>query len=208
MSTPSATTAARTQRIVSRWDANKVLFECEISEGVESGLAMRHALEKAVSRDANLSGANLRYANLRDANLSDADLSGANLSGANLSDADLSGANLSDANLRPIKTDFFDVLLRASREVPFLRAALIDGKVNGSQYEGSCACLVGTIAHARVEAYTELGNGLKPDASRPAERFFLSIREGDTPETNAISKIAVEWIDEFQQILAHAKEAS
>ena len=33
-------------------------------------------------------------------------------------------------------------------------------------------------------------------------------REGDTPETNAISKIAVEWIDEFQQILAHAKEAS
>ena len=49
-----------------------VLFECDVPDEIESGLAMRHALEKAVASDANLIGANL--------------------SGANLSGADLSGA--------------------------------------------------------------------------------------------------------------------
>ena len=39
-----------------------VLFECDVPDGLESGLAMRHALEKA---------------NLARANLADADLAGA-----------------------------------------------------------------------------------------------------------------------------------
>ena len=93
-----------TQKIVSRWDSSKVLFECELPEGLDSGLAMRHALEKAAEERANLSGANLSGAYLSgaylgDANLSGAYLSGANLSGAYLGGANLSGANLSDANL-------------------------------------------------------------------------------------------------------------
>jgi hypothetical protein len=97
------------QKIVSRYDSNTVLFECDVPDDIESGLAMRHALEKAVEARANLSGANLSGANLSDAYLSDAylsdaylsdaNLSGANLSGANLSGANLSGANLSGANL-------------------------------------------------------------------------------------------------------------
>jgi hypothetical protein len=76
----------QTQKIVSRWDSSKVLFECEIPAGLDSGLAMRHALEKAVESRANLS----------DANLSRANLSGANLSRANLSDANLIGAKWAD----------------------------------------------------------------------------------------------------------------
>ena len=75
-----------------------VLFECDAPDGLDSGLHMRHALEKAVEAHANLSGANLRGAYLSGANLSDAYLSGANLSGANLSGADLSGAYLSGAS--------------------------------------------------------------------------------------------------------------
>ena len=50
-------------KIYSRWDPEKVLFECEAPEGVESGLRMRHALEKATASDANLSGAYLSGAN-------------------------------------------------------------------------------------------------------------------------------------------------
>jgi hypothetical protein len=89
----------QTQKIVSRWDSSKVLFECEIPDGIDSGLAMRHALEKAVESRANLIGANLSGANLSRAYLSGANLSGANLSRAYLSGANLSGANLSRANL-------------------------------------------------------------------------------------------------------------
>jgi len=28
---------------------------------------------------------------------------------------------------------------------------------------------------------------------RPAERFFLAIKEGDTPETSEFAKLACEW---------------
>ena len=161
-------------QIFSRYDSAKVLYECELPDDTPSGLAVRHALEKAVSVGANLSGADLSRADLSDADLSRADLSRADLSGAdlsdanlsdaslsdaNLSDADLSGADLSDANLSDAnlsgadlsraKNDFWDILIRAPREVAGLRAALVGGKVDGSTYQGSCACLVGSIANIR-----------------------------------------------------------
>ncbi|SEF31403.1 pentapeptide repeat-containing protein [Variovorax sp. NFACC27] len=92
-------------QIRSRWDSDTVLFECEAPEGLESGLYMRHALEKATEaradlRGADLSGADLRGADLRGADLSGADLRGADLRGADLSGADLRGAYLRDAYLR------------------------------------------------------------------------------------------------------------
>src|SRR5574341_437875 len=83
-------------RIVSRWSRSKVLFECEVPDGVESGLAMRHALEKAVEARANLADANLAGASLEDANLADASLAGASLAGAYLADANLAGAKWRD----------------------------------------------------------------------------------------------------------------
>ena len=172
-------------------------------------------LSDANLRDANLLGANLSGANLRDANLlganlsganlRDANLLGANLSGANLRGANLSGANLRDANLLGFKTDFFDVILRAPREIAGLREHLVDGKVNGSCYEGECACLLGTIANVRHCGYLAIGNGVSPDSSRPAEQWFMSIKEGDTPDNNTVSKITVEWIDEFLGLLEAAK---
>ena len=91
----------RTQQI-KRWDG-VVLFECEVPPEIESGLAVRYALEKATASDANLSGAYLSDANLSGANLSGAYLSDANLSGANLSGAYLRGAHLSGAYLRDAK---------------------------------------------------------------------------------------------------------
>ena len=85
-------------QIKNRWNG-EVLFECEVPEGLESGLHVRHALEKAIQAKTNLLGANLSGANLSGANLLGANLSGANLSGANLRDAYLLGANLLGANL-------------------------------------------------------------------------------------------------------------
>ena len=172
-------------QIVSRYSRTRVLFECDVSEGIESGLAMRHTLEKAVAARANLGDANL--------------------GGANLGDANLGGANLRGANLRGFKADFFDVLLRAPSEVAGLRSALVEGRVDGSTYEDECACLVGTIANVRHAHYQSLGNGITPNSSRPAERWFMSIRRGDTPETNNVSKITVEWLDEFVSLLIAAR---
>ena len=95
-------TATTKIKIVSRWNADTVLFECDADapEELESGLHMRHALEKATEARADLRDADLRGAYLSGADLSGADLRGAYLRGADLSGADLSGADLSGADLR------------------------------------------------------------------------------------------------------------
>ena len=181
------------------------LRSADLSGANLSGANLRSAnlrsanLRSANLRSANLSGANLRSANLSGANLRSANLSGAYLSGANLSGAYLSGADLSGADLRPIRADFYDVLSAAPLEVRALREALIEGRVNGSTYEGKCACLIGTIANARHCNHLKIPD-LEPDSSRPAERFFLGIKEGDTPENSQFAKIAVEWIDNWKPL--------
>lgn len=58
-----------------------VLFECDLPDDTQSGLATRHAIEKAVQSRAYLSRAYLSGANLSGANLSGANLSGAKLIG-------------------------------------------------------------------------------------------------------------------------------
>ncbi|KGS89852.1 pentapeptide repeats family protein [Burkholderia pseudomallei MSHR7334] len=194
-------------KILNRWTL-KVIFECEADSmkvAVELAYKQSVSLSDADLSGANLSGANLSDANLRGANLRGADLSGANLSGANLSDANLrganlrganlSGANLSGANLLPIKADFIEVISQAPREVPALIEALKAGRVDGSTYSGECACLVGTIANARGIDVDSSKFGIPKDSSRPVERFFMAIRKGDTPETNAASKLALEWAE-------------
>jgi hypothetical protein len=186
------------------------LSDADLSDADLSGAYLRGAnlsdanLSDADLSDANLSGANLSGANLSGANLSGANLSGAYLSGANLSGAYLSGANLSGAYLSGFKADLFDVLLRAPNEAQGVRDALIAGRVDGSVYEGECACLVGTIGKVRGVSYDALGSGLKPDAGRDAERWFMAIKRGDTPKNSSVVKITVEWVDEFLGLLAAA----
>ena len=157
-----------------------------------------HTLLQAVEAAAK-DGANLDGANLYGANLDGANLDGANLTRANLYGANLYGANLYGANLDHVRNDFWDVLLRARHEVAGLRAALVEGRVEGSTYTGECACLVGTIANVKHVGYNDL-DLLKPDSTRPIEKFFMGIRKGDTPEKNQISKRVVEWVDEFVKL--------
>ena len=159
-----------------------VLFSLETTD-------LRLAVEAAVKNKANLSKANLSKANLSEANLSKANLSKANLSKANLSKADLSKANLTQ-----IRDDLWAVLSAVPAEAEGLRLALLEGRVNGTAYEGECACLVGTIANIRGCSYKSLAN-LAPNSARSSERFFLNIAPGHTPETSPVVKQVVEWID-------------
>jgi hypothetical protein len=53
-----------------------------------------------------------------------------------------------------------------------------------------------------LESVAEVANestavALAPDCNRPIERLFLVIKTGDTPETNQVSRLAVEWLDEW-----------
>jgi hypothetical protein len=164
-------------------------------------------LSGAYLRDANLSGSDLSDANLSDANLRGAYLRDANLSGADLSDANLSDANLSDANLSDAKEDLYKILDSAPNEVEGVLKALQEGRVNGSTYSGECACLVGTIANIRNCDYRELAV-IEPNSDRPAERWFMAIRTGDTPENNPISKITAEWVQEYLDNRPKATEST
>jgi len=176
--------------IKSRWDGS-VLFSHECEDNT-----VEITVSEAVKSRANLSDADLSDADLSDADLSGADLSRANLSRANLSRADLSRADLSRANLTPVRDDIWAVLSSLPAEVPALIKALKDGKVDGSTYSGECSCLVGTLAKAKG-VFVESIDSLKPSSSRPAERFFMGIAKGDTPETNQISALALKWSEEW-----------
>jgi len=159
-------------------------------------------LSAANLRDADLSGADMSDADLRATDLSDADLGGADLSdadlgGANLRATDLSGADLSGADLSGAKDDYLGVLSVAKGEVLGLYDAIQRGKIDGSVYEGECACLVGTIANVRKEQYDALGIDLRPMASRPAEKWFLNIRKGHTPLSSQVSAITAQWTEDF-----------
>ena len=113
------------------------------------------------------------------------------------SGASLVGARLDRAHLEPIRDDFFSVLDAAPLEVTALRDALRQGQVDGSAYEGKCACLVGTIANARGCSYKAV-DGLQPDSSRLAEVWFLAIAPGDTPENHPVARIVYGWLLEWQ----------
>ena len=72
-----------------------VQFTAEIPDDTAESMRMRHAVEMALSKRADLRSADLRSADLRSA-----DLRGANRSSADLRGANLIGANLIGANLR------------------------------------------------------------------------------------------------------------
>ena len=196
-----------------------IIFELEtennsikktIEAYIEKSKPYRADLTRANLADADLTRANLTRANLTVANLTRADLTYANLTVANLTRANLTRADLTYANLTVanltradllrFKNDFWRVLLFAKNEIPALRQALIDGKINGSAYEGECACLKGTIANAMHCDYNAMP-GLVADISEPSEQWFLQIQIGMKPETSNVVKITVSWIDEFVELL-------
>ena len=166
--------------------------------------------------DANLAGAYLARANLARAYLSRADLARAYLAGANLAraylaDANLAGAYLADAKgvtdeqLRPIKADLWMILSMARHEVPALIDALRKARVDGSTYEGECACLVGTLENAGASALPHV-------PTSPAERWFAAISKGDRPGDDSAggfaSQKALDWTLEYCRMTGIAVEVN
>ena len=164
---------------IKHWQDARVIFEAEIPDDTEEQFRVKLALELAVRRHVRLDGARL---------------DGARLNGASFDGARLNGAT--DINWTPIRDDYWAVLSSAPAEVRALRAAIVEGRIDGSTYEGECACLVGTIANVREVNYQQLGI-LQPNSYRAAERFFLGIKKGDTPATNKQSALALEWTDQW-----------
>jgi hypothetical protein len=172
-------------------------------------------LRSANLRSANLRSADLRSADLRSADLGYANLRSADLRSANLRSADLRSANLRSANLgwdhplRPFLLDFWSILDHAPVEVAGLRAKMVAGEIEGSTYEGACSCLAGTIAKGNGCGIEGLKDelGIEVDVDRPAEQWFIAIRQGDKPlpidteewETESVFRISVAlaWLDEW-----------
>jgi len=146
---------------------------------------------------ANLVGASLVGASLVGASLVGASLDGANLVGASLDGANLDGASLDGASLVGIRDDFRAVLDSRPGEVAALLTKLLAGEIDGSTYAGTCSCLVGTIAKAAGCRYDGLV-GLEPNADRPAEKWFLALRPGHTPDVSQVAAITVNWVLEWQ----------
>ena len=170
------------------------------------GADLRDAdLRDADLRGANLYGANLYGADLRGANLYGADLRGADLYGADLYDADLPGADLRGTNLWHLPKDYIyqcsrDILSIFSylkAEVPFLKKMLIEGKVSGTQYEGDCACLIGTLANGDggLEKVCKAIPFYERGTHNPGEAWFWNIHEGDTPENNQFAEHVLKLIE-------------
>jgi len=189
-----------------------ILFSLEKEDNT-----IRHTLEQAVKEGANLEGANLRGANLEGANLEGANLEGANLRGANLRGANLEGANLRGANLRganleganektlpesyinQCSRDMLYVFEHARNELPYLREKLVSGHVNGTQYEGECACLLGSLGKGNMTCVKKVVKAIPyydMGLHNFSEQWFYNIKSGDTPETNFFAKHALKLIDE------------
>ena len=94
------------------------------------------------------------------------------------------------------KRDILFILQNLKSEVPNLRQAIIDWKIDGTQYQGECACLVGTLWKVKwVDKACEYIPFYRKWLHNFGEQFFYQIRQGDTPETSLFSKIAVELCD-------------
>jgi hypothetical protein len=91
------------------------------------------------------------------------------------------------------RNDVWAVLSSAPAEAQGVLDALRAGTVDGTVYEGQCACLVGTIAKVRgCDVDT-----LEQDSSRPAEQWFMQILPGMTPETAPVVQQTAEWVEQW-----------
>jgi hypothetical protein len=158
--------------------------------------SIKDTLERAIKEGADLTGADLICADLR----------GAKLMGTDLTNADLTGANLRGAKEEHLPTDWVNQCSRdmlfifehLKHELPFLRKKLVEGHIDGSQYDGPCACLIGSLANAKKQKPEELCNSIpfyEMGLHNFGEQWFFQIQKGDTPENSFFAKHAVELID-------------
>ena len=86
------------------------------------------------------------------------------------------------------------------KEIPAFKKVLKAGRIDGSCYEGECACFCGTFAHIMKISYDTLP-GIKADSGSPVEVWFAMIKKGMTPKNSEIAKLTMEWIEELEMYL-------
>ena len=161
-----------------------MLWLCETKGSLPTKLT---DVDRAIT---HLTGLRLHYANLFRTYLA----------AAQRIDARLTRTNVTKlcTVLVPVKIDLILAILHMPDEIPFLRQALVEGKVDGSSYNDECACLAGTMSRACKMPWGEFrAKALMPvDIDSPRERWFFWIRKGDTPKNSQVVAITLEWIDE------------
>ena len=129
-------------------------------------------------------------------------LESAVLSGADLRNAIKKIEELPQQFVNICSRDMLFIFQHLKEELPFLREQLINGNVDGTQYEGKCACLIGTAANAkkngnRIETICKQIPYYDKGTHNMGETWFLSIHVGDTPKSSIFAKHAVDLIDEI-----------
>ncbi len=185
---------------IKHWVTGAVLFEYEKEDNTVKDTVVEANLRGADLRGADLYGADLRGADLYGANLRGANLYGANLYGADLRGADLRGADLwqlPKEYINQASRDILSIFSYLTKEVKFLKEKLIAGEVDGSQYEGECACLIGTLANGDggLDKVCQTIPFYEKGTQNAGEDWFLKIKKGDTPETNQFSAHVLKLIE-------------
>ncbi|HEY5234716.1 MAG TPA: pentapeptide repeat-containing protein, partial [Rhabdochlamydiaceae bacterium] len=154
---------------------------------------------------ADLRFADLRFADLRFADLTSANLTSANLTSADLRSADLTSANLRFADLKNLPQDYINqcsrdilfILEHTKNEIPYLREKLIKGEVDGTQYEGDCACLIGSLGKADggTDKICSTIPFYEKGLHNYGEQWFWQIKKGDTPKNNEFAAHALKLIE-------------
>ncbi len=145
-------------------------------------------------------GLAVKWARKTGANLYGADLRGADLRGANLYGADLRGAdlkNLPQDYINQCSRDILFIFQCLKVELPEFRKKLIAGEIDGTQYKGDCACLIGTMANldGGIEKVCKTIPFYKKGTHNPGEAWFLNIHQGDIPKNNEFSAHVLRLID-------------
>jgi len=115
---------------------------------------------------------------------------------ANLEDAKVSANN---EWVKQSSQQMLYIFSHLKSELPYLREKLISGKVDGTHYEGQCACLIGSLANSKKKNTDELCNAIpyySLGLHNVAEQWFFQIRVGDTPENSFFAKHALKLIDD------------
>jgi hypothetical protein len=70
--------------------------------------------------------------------------------------------------------------------------------VDGTQYDGACACLIGSLAQVKETSPDQVCEFIPyydKGLHNPSEQWFGQIRKGDTPEGNKYAAYALKLID-------------
>ena len=109
------------------------------------------------------------------------------------------------------KDQFIALLDTYPQEVAGLRAAIVEGRIDGMSYwdqRTDCGCVIGTIAHMRGVSETEIRFYVDVCYEySPIEDLVMDISKGDTPATNPVPALLLAWIDERQPVVDGQGEA-